>query len=143
MNVRNTLFVLGLLLAVIITLPVAHADDWNQATRFTFSQPIQIPGQVLPAGTYRFQLANTDNRHLVQIFREDRTVVATLYSIPRMRDGSASEVAITLADRGETHPSAMVAWFFVGEVEGHEFVYPKQERQELAHSTRMTFASGD
>jgi hypothetical protein len=36
-----------------------------------------------------------------------------------------------------------VAWFFAGEAEGHEFVYPKQERQELAHSTRMTFASGD
>jgi hypothetical protein len=143
MNVRNTLIVLGLLNAVIITLPVAHADDWNQMTRFTFSQPIQIPGQVLPAGTYRFQLANTDNRHLVQIFREDRTLVATLYSIPRTRDGRAAEAAITLADRGKTYPSAIVAWFFVGEVEGHEFVYPKQERQELAHSTRMTFASGD
>ena len=91
MNVRNTLFVLGLLLAVIITLPVAHADDWNQTTRFTFSEPVQIPGQVLPAGTYRFQLANTDNRHLVQIFREDRTLVATLHSIPRMRNGNAAE----------------------------------------------------
>ena len=143
MKLQKTLSIIALLLAIAIMLPGVHADDWNQATRFTFSQPIQIPGQVLPAGTYRFQLANTDNRHLVQIFREDRTVVAALYSIPRMRDGSASEVAITLADRGETHPSAMVAWFFVGEVEGHEFVYPKQERQELAHSTRMTFASGD
>jgi hypothetical protein len=143
MNVRNSLFALGLLIAVIITLPVAHADDWNQTTRFTFSQPIQIPGQVLPAGTYRFQLANTDNRHLVQIFREDRTLVATLYSIPRMRNGNAAEVAITLADRGKTQPQAIVAWFFVGEVEGHEFVYPKQEKQELVHSSHTTFASGD
>ena len=143
MNVRNSLFVLGLLLAVIITIPVAHADDWNQTTRFTFSQPVQIPGQVLPAGTYRFQLANTDNRHLVQIFREDRTPVATLYSIARTRDGRAAEAAITLADRGKTHPSVIVAWFFVGEAEGHEFVYPKQERQELAHSLRTTFSSGD
>jgi hypothetical protein len=143
MNVRNSLFALGLLLAVIITLPVAHADDWNQTTRFTFSQPIQIPGQVLPAGTYRFQLANTDNRHLVQIFREDRTLVATLYSIPRMRNGNAAEVAITLADRGKTQPQAIVAWFFVGEVEGHEFVYPKQEKQELVHDSHTTFASGD
>jgi hypothetical protein len=143
MNVRNSLFALGLLLAVIITLPVAHADDWNQTTRFTFSQPIQIPGQVLPAGTYRFQLANTDNRHLVQIFREDRTLVATLHSIPRMRNGNAAELAITLADRGKTHPQAIVAWFFVGEVEGHEFVYPKQEKQELVHDSHTTFASGD
>src|ERR1700693_1363983 len=143
MNAPKTLYVLGLLLAVIITIPIVHADDWNQTTRFTFSQPVQIPGQVPPAGTYRFQLANTDNRHLVQIFREDRTLVATLYSVPRMRDGRGTEVAITLANRGQTQPQAIVAWFFVGEAEGHEFVYPKQERQELAHSTRMTFASGD
>jgi hypothetical protein len=143
MNVRNTLFVLGLLLAVIITIPVAHADDWNQTTRFTFSQPVQIPGQVLPGGTYRFQLANTDNRHLVQIFREDRTLVATSYSIARTRDGRAAEAAITLADRGKTHPLVIVAWFFVGEAEGHEFVYPKQEKQELVHSSHTTFASGD
>ena len=143
MKLRKTLFTLGLMLAFSIMLPVVHADDWNQATRFTFSQPVQIPGQVLPAGTYRFQLANTDNRHLVQIFREDRTLVATLYSIARTRDGRAAEAAITLADRGKTHPSVIVAWFFVGEAEGHEFVYPKQERQELAHSLRTTFSSGD
>jgi hypothetical protein len=143
MNVQKAFYVLGLLLAVTVTLPVVHADDWNQTTRFAFSQPVQIPGHVLPAGTYRFQLANTDNRHLVQIFREDRTLVATLYSIPRARDGRSNEVAITLANRGERQPQAIVAWFFVGEAEGHEFVYPKQERQELAHSSRTTFASGD
>src|ERR1700722_12908098 len=144
MNLRKKLSVLGLLLAVTtIMLPVVRANDWNQTTRFTFSQPVEIPGQVLPAGTYRFQLAGTNNRHLVQIFREDRTLVATLYSIPRMRDGRAAEATIPLADRGKTHPSAIVTWFFVGEVEGHEFVYPKQEKQELVHSSHTTFASGD
>ena len=143
MNVQKMLLRPWPTSCVTITLPVVHTDNWNQTTRFPFSQPVQIPGQVLPAGTYRFQLANTDNRHLVQIFREDRTLVATLYSVPRMRDGRGTEVAITLANRGETQPQAIVAWFFVGEAEGHEFVYPKQERQELAHSTHMTFASGD
>jgi len=143
MNIRKTLSVLGLLLTVTIMLPAVHADDWNQRTRFTFSQPVQIPGQVLPAGTYRFQLADTDNRHIVQIFREDRTLVATLYSIPRMRDGHGAEVAIILANRGGTQPEAIVAWFFVGEAEGLEFLYPKREKQELAHSTHVTLVTGD
>ena len=143
MNVRKTLSIMGLVLAFAIMLPVAHADDWNQATRFTFSQPVQIPGQVLPAGTYWFQLAATNDRHLVHIFREDRTVVATLNTVPRTRYGSDADAAITLANRGTTQPQAIVAWYFTGETEGHEFLYPKQEEQELAHATQKTFPSGD
>ena len=134
---------LAFLFAFLIVLPVVRADDWNQATKFTFSQPVQIPGQVLPAGTYRFQLADTNDRHFVQIFREDRTVVATLNSVPRERYGRSDEVAITLANRGATQPQAIVAWYFVGETEGHEFLYPKQEERELAHATQKTFVSGD
>jgi hypothetical protein len=143
MNVRKALSIMGLVLAFAIMLPVAHADDWNQATRFTFSQPVQIPGQILPAGTYWFQLAATNDRHLVHILREDRTVVATLNTVPRERYGSDAEAAITLANRGATQPQAIVAWYFIGETEGHEFLYPKQEERELARATHKTFAAGD
>ena len=142
MNLRKTLSVLGLMLTLTIMLPVVHADDWNQATRFTFNQPVQVPGRILPAGTYFFQLVG-ENHHLVQIFNEDRTAVVILYSIPRVRYGRRAEAAITLANRGGTQPQAIVAWFFVGETEGHEFLYPKQEQQELAHATKKTYASGD
>ena len=142
MNLRKTLSVLGLMLTLTIMLPVVHADDWNQATRFTFNQPVQVPGRILPAGTYFFQLVG-ENHHLVQIFNEDRIAVVILYSIPRVRYGRRAEAAITLANRGGTQPQAIVAWFFVGETEGHEFLYPKQEQQELAHATKKTFASGD
>ena len=142
MKVRKTLSILGLILMFTIMLPVVHADDWNQATRFTFNQPVQVPGHILPAGTYFFQLVG-DNHHLVQIFNEDRTTVAILHSVSRERYGRRAEAAITLANRGGTRPQAIVAWFFVGEPEGHEFLYPKQEEQELAHATQKTFSSGD
>jgi Protein of unknown function (DUF2911) len=142
MNLRKMLFTVSLMLAFAFMLPVLHADDWNQATRFTFSQPVQVPGHILPAGTYLFQLVG-NNHHLVQIFREDHTAVAILYSIPRSRYGGREEAAITLANRGGTQPQAIVAWFFVGETEGHEFLYPTQEEQELAHAAQKTFVSGD
>jgi hypothetical protein len=143
MKLRKTVFTLGLMLAFTIMLPVVHADDWNQAARFTFSQPVQIPGQVLSAGMYFFRLADSNDRHLVQIFREDRSLVATLYSVPRVRNGRDVEVAITLANRGKAQPQAIVAWFFAGETEGHEFLYPNQEEHELAHASQKTFVSGD
>ena len=66
-----------------------------------------------------------------------------MFAIPRQRQGINPKVAITLADRGNTQPEAIVAWFYVGQTEGHEFLYPKQEEQELAHATRKTFVSGD
>jgi hypothetical protein len=143
MKLRKTIFTLGLTLAFTIMLPVVHADDWNQAARFTFSQPVQIPGQVLSRGTYFFRLADSNDRHLVQIFREDRALVATLYSVPRVRDGRDVQLAITLANRGKAQPEAIVAWFFAGETEGHEFLYPNQEEHELAHASQKTFVSGD
>jgi hypothetical protein len=107
------------------------------------SQPVQIPGQVLPAGTYRFQVADTNDRHFIHMFREDRTVVATVNPAPRVRYGRSDEVAITLANRGGTQPQAIVAWFFVGETEGHELLYSKNEERELTRATQKTFVTGD
>ena len=143
MKLRKTVFTLWLMLAFTIMFPVVRADDWNQAARFTFSQPVQIPGQVLSAGTYFFRLADSNDRHLVQIFREDRSLVVTLYSVPRLRDGRDVQVAITVANRGKAQPQAIVAWFFAGETEGHEFLCPNQEKHELAHASQKTFVSGD
>jgi hypothetical protein len=137
MNLRKTLSILSFTLALSIMLPVVRADEWNQTTRFTFSQPVQIPGRILPAGTYVFQLVD-DNHHLVQIFAEDRTILATIYSVRRQRNGRDAKVAITLANRGGAQPEAIVAWFFVGETEGHEFLYPKQLEQELVHAVQTT-----
>jgi hypothetical protein len=142
MKLQNTLSVIPLFLTITVRLPVVHADGWNQTTRFTFSQPVQIPGRVLPAGTYRFQLAENDSRHLVQIFREDRTLVTTLYSVPRLQDGRNADPAITLANRGAAPPQTTVAWFFAVEKQGHELLYPRQENQELARATQTTFMSG-
>jgi hypothetical protein len=50
----------------------ARADEFNKLTILTFSQPVEIPGHVLPAGTYRFQLADSmGDRHIVQVFNAD------------------------------------------------------------------------
>ena len=142
MTLRKTLSIFGLMLALTIMLPVVHAEDWNQTTQFTFSQPVQILGRVLPAGTYRFQLGDNDSRHLVQIFRENRTLVATLYSVPRLRNGRSAAAAITLANRGVAEPQAIVAWFFAGEKQGHELLYSRQENQEPLRATQTTFMTG-
>ncbi len=58
------------------TMQMAKADEWNQKTVVKFSESVEIPGQVLPAGTYVFKLVNsTSNRHIVQVFNKDENQV--------------------------------------------------------------------
>ena len=62
------------LLGLLMVLPAARADETNQATKVTFSQSVQIPGRVLPAGTYWFILPENVNEHdQVRIYSSDRT----------------------------------------------------------------------
>jgi len=61
-------------LAILIVLPAARADQSNEAIKVTFRQPVQIPGRVLQAGTFWFELPEDINQHyLVRIYNADRT----------------------------------------------------------------------
>src|SRR4029077_3745840 len=112
--VRNVV-IITFLLAFFIVLPVVHADEWNQATFFTFSQPVQIPGRVLPAGTYLFELVNSFNHEIVRITKAHRTsVIAVIMARPIQQKGLSGKSAIVLAERGRSEPEAMVAWSYPG-----------------------------
>jgi Protein of unknown function (DUF2911) len=132
------------LLAVLIVAPAAHADEANQETKVTFSQPVQIPGRVLPAGTYVFVLPSEVTQHyLVRIFNADRTeLFATVFTISAERPQATGNTAFTFADRGSTGPEAIVTWFYPGDTIGHEFLYPKQAEKELASAKLVTVVAG-
>jgi hypothetical protein len=133
-----------LLLAFLIVLPVVRADEWNQATLFTFSQPVQIPGQVLPAGTYLFELVDSFNHEIVRISNADRTnVIAVIQARPTLQKGLSGKAAIVLAERGVSQPEAIVAWSYPGRVEAHQFLYQKQVQEEVAKDKQDTFVFGD
>ena len=70
-----------------IAAPSARADEHDKLTYFTFSGPVQIPGQTLAAGTYMFKLADSpSNRHIVQVFNKDGSkLYATILAIPDQR----------------------------------------------------------
>jgi hypothetical protein len=127
------LFLVGL--GALATVPDAKADPWNQKTILTFSGPVQIPGQVLPAGTYVFKLANASSRHIVQVFNKDENhVYGTFLAIPDYRMRPSDKTIIRFDERAAGEPQAIKAWFYPGRSYGHEFVYPKKEAVALASS---------
>src|SRR5262245_13446322 len=71
----------------LMVLPVSAAGQTgpaNQDTFFTFSQTVELPNTTLPAGTYLFQLMDSQsNRHIVKVMSRDRKELhATLLAIP-------------------------------------------------------------
>jgi hypothetical protein len=131
-------------LAFLIVLPAARADPSNEATKVTFSQPVQIPGRVLQAGTYWFELPEDINQHyLVRIYNADRTTLyATLFATNAERSRATGSTVFGLAERGSAQPQAIVTWFYAGETTGHAFLYPKQVEKELANTKLVTVMAG-
>jgi hypothetical protein len=105
--------------------PKARAGEWNERTQLTFTGPVEIPGKVLPAGTYTFQLMNSDsNRNIVEVFNKNRTkLYAVVMAIPDYRMTPASKTVVTFEERPSDTPEAIHAWFYPGELYGQEFVY--------------------
>jgi hypothetical protein len=125
---------LALLLTFLVVLPVARADDQDQATQVTFNQPVEISGRVLPAGTYCFVVAKDVTQHdQVRIYNSDRTMYyGTVLTISAQRLQATDESVFTFASREPAQPQAVVYWFYPGNTIGREFLYSSQMRDEYA-----------
>jgi hypothetical protein len=136
--VKTVLVVLALTLLGAICASSVQADDWNKKTVMTFSQPVEIPGQILPAGTYTIKLVDiASERHVVQFLDADGIkVIATVLAINNWRLQPTGETVVKFAERAGDNPEALRAWFYPGDNFGQEFVYPKKRAIELAIATK-------
>ena len=142
MTTRQTIFaVLALAASTAILAPAAGAQDgnFNRRTVLTFSKPFEIPGMVLPAGTYTFQLADTlADRHIVSISSADGSKqIAMAMGIAIDRVESTNETVITFGEVPVGSPDTIRTWFYPGRSSGVEFVYPKRRALELASTARV------
>jgi hypothetical protein len=116
----------GILLGALLMAPVipqAKADLWNEQTELTFNQPVAIPGVMLAAGTYVFQIDNS-NSNRVQIFnRDDNQLVAIEKTVPAYRVNPTAHTVVTFEERAANTPEAIHDWFYPGMNYGHQFVY--------------------
>lgn len=134
---------LACMTAAMVTLAVnAEAQSpRNQDTFFTFSQAVELPKTTLPAGTYLFQLADSNsNRHIVKVMSQDRQQLhATLLAIPYYsNDRVSDEPQVRFMETREnpgTTSNAIKIWFYPGMSVGHEFIYPRSQALQIAART--------
>src|SRR5579859_2957204 len=114
MKIHKLYIAIGMVIAFALFFEfAAHADETDQATVITFSQPVQIPGKVLPAGSYLFKLAESDSDlNVVQIFSADRTTLyATLQTVSADRLEPTGHTVVALAEQGAGQPEVLLKWF--------------------------------
>jgi len=138
MKIGNVLCgVCGIILAFTTFLPMARADEWNQQTKLSFSQPVEIPGGVLPAGTYWFKLADTQSHNVVEIYSSDWSKnYATLVTVPEYRSQSTNHTEIEFAERPHDKPEALLNWYYPGTLTGHEFLYSSRQENAFARNIK-------
>ena len=109
-------------------VPKVRADEFDKKTIVTVNEPIQVPGKVLPAGTYVLKLLDSNDRTLVAIYNADgRDLITTIQGIPDYRMETPSKAILQLEERPEGQPEALTEWFYPGDNFGVEFVYPTQK----------------
>src|SRR5437870_13307962 len=101
MKLRKTVFVVAVALAGLFLATTTNAQlaTTNDKTILTFDKPVEVPGMILPAGTYTFQLMDSPStdRHIVQVF--DKTgskLTTTILAVPETLQSPADETIVRL-----------------------------------------------
>jgi hypothetical protein len=111
----------------------------DSRTEFTFKEPVELPGVMLPAGTYVFRFADAaTSRTVLEVLSRDRPrkmygIFVTL-SVQRPRPADHAEVRFMETPVGAAH--AIRTWWYPGNSIGREFIYSKTQARRLAALTR-------
>jgi hypothetical protein len=148
MNSRRGIMiaVFSLVLAFAFAGSVAFADEFDQAMKLTFGQPVAIPGQVLQPGTYWFVVAGHGTApNVLQVLDADRKgVIATLNTGTDEIVKASGHITVTMADRSPK-PQALLSVVYPGRTDGHlfEIVYSDQERKQFSEYPKITMRVSD
>jgi hypothetical protein len=131
----NRNIVWRLCLAVTVTMglpqPVATSPLAERTTYITFSQPVQLPGVELRAGTYIFERAEPLGApSIVRVLSRDRAIPYYLgfTNFAERPRGTAANAVVSFGESRIGDPAPVTAWWPIGETKGHQFIYPLHRR---------------
>lgn len=133
-----TATVMALLVAMTLSSE-AQLPDTRDLTIMTFSNPVEMPGMRLEAGTYAFQIADSPNRNVLQVWTEDRKhLVGQWHFAAATRLDVTGDNVVTFRETSAGSTPAVQFWYYPGEKIGKEFIYPKDQALRIAQRTGGT-----
>jgi len=118
------LVLLSVALLLALSTP-ANAQMLPDRAVVTFSQPVEVPGHVLPPGTYVFR--TFDDNALVQIYSADeKQLFTTVSTIPtdRSSGNNGDECYFQLVKTRADAPQEVEEFYLPGHLNAMQFVYP-------------------
>jgi hypothetical protein len=138
--VRKTLLSACMVATLTWGLPAtasAQNDSPYKDTYFTFSQAVSLPNMNLPAGKYLFRAADRD-RMIVQVYTGDRAkMLGTVMSVQAVRSSAPEKAEIRLIESSAASPVAIGSWWYPGQRQGWEFIYPRAQAMTLAKNAKQ------
>jgi len=117
----------GIVIFAAVAAQASHASVVVEKAVFTFVEPVQVPGRVLPAGTYIFKLdENEGELNVVEIKNQTETKVYGVFVVgPLYRTTAPTRPMIVFDESAPGKPKPIKAWFYPGDGYGKAFVYSK------------------
>jgi hypothetical protein len=114
------MLVLGLIVAA-----STHVGAFGHENKLTFSRAVSLPGVVLPAGAYSFDVADIGALDVVVVRNAARTkqfYMGFTNLINRPTDLPKNAI-VTLGEAPANEPPPITTWYEMGSSIGHEFLY--------------------
>jgi hypothetical protein len=112
---------LGLLVAA-----SGHAWGVSHQNNLTFSRPVALPGIVLPAGSYTFDLADSASSLDIVVVRDkarSKVYYMGFTNTVERPAGMSKTALITFGETSANEPPPIAAWYEIGNSRGHQFLY--------------------
>ena len=140
MQLSKTAMLAAPLALVALTTAPLFGDDHDKKTDVTISQAVQVPGGiVLQPGTYMFILEDSaSSRHIVEIKSEDeKQLYAMMFTTRAKRVTPTSDTVLTFYEMPAGQPVALRQWFWPGDYDGQEFLYPHNQAVAMDQSANQ------
>jgi hypothetical protein len=131
-------FLLAVLFAATSLTPDTSATQWFKKSVVTLTDMSEVPGMVLEPGTYVFRAdeSNSNQRTIVELLNQDETqVLASFVAVPDHRQRPEMDTIVTFYKGVTSGPKPIRTWYYIGDMNGYEFVYPKTRAKEIAKVT--------
>jgi hypothetical protein len=117
----------GVLLIGIAARPSKAANAWANSEHreyLTFSAPIALPGVVLAAGTYVFELPTESAHQIVRVSSKDgKQIYFTRYTREVRRPNKGAVPHVTFGEAAPNAARPVNTWFPQGQESGRQFIY--------------------
>ena len=123
-NSKSIRIAFAALVMVLLVAASGHAF-YSHQNKLTFSRPVALPGVVLPAGSYWFDVASPTALDVVVVRSADGRKVfymgfTNTVTRPRAMSKDAP-IAFGEASANEARPIS--TWYEIGDTTGHQFLY--------------------